>query len=323
MPLARTHLKPLADGEKIHPTDLLGTVGGGRTFFVKASTATGYAKFFTDYNFVEDATNSVYNTIEAAINACTAGRGDVIYVTPGHAETVTATSLNLDVAGVTIIGLGVGLNRPILTFGAAAATINVSAANCAVYNIDHLSNFDNVAAAYTLAAAKDFRLQNCTFREGSSVLTFLSIVVTGATANAADGLTVVGNTWTGLDVSPNAFISILEATNRLTVEDNDVFSAATNDVGHFITLAAFNILSARIRRNVLIVTGSTGAAVGIFLTGSGTASLGVVSDNFISSLDTTTELIATAGTGLDFFRNEYTGVADKSGYILPAIDSAA
>ena len=264
-----------------------------------------------------------FATVDAAISACTANKGDTVVVMPGHAETVTATSIALDVAGVTIVGYGNGLKRPAFTFGAAAATITVTGANCGWSGCHFIGNFLDVASAFTLGAAKDFSLINNTFVDNSSALGFLSIVVTNATANAADGLTVVGNEWTGLDVSPNAFVSILEANKRITITDNYVFSAATNDVGHFITLAAFNILSAKIQRNVLIVTGSTGATVGIFLTGCGTASLGVVSDNFISSLDTTTELIATAGTGLDFFRNEYTGVADKSGYILPAIDSAA
>ena len=262
-------------------------------------------------------------TVQGAISVATASKGDKIICMPGHAETVTATSINLSKAGVHVICIGTGLARPTFTYGAAAATITVSAANCAFLGGHHIGNFLDVASAFTLGAAKDFQLTGNTFVDNSSSLGFLSIVVTNATANAADGLMVSGNTWTGLDVSPNAFISILEANNKVTIEDNDVFMGATNDVGHFITLSSFNVLSMRIRRNVLIVTGSTAAAVGIFLTGSGTASLGVGSDNFISSLDTTTELIATAGTGLDFFRNEYTGVADKSGYILPAIDSAA
>jgi len=54
-----------------------------------------------------------FSTIDYAIGRCTAGRGDIILVMPGHAETVTsATMINMDVAGVAIIGLGTGSSRP-------------------------------------------------------------------------------------------------------------------------------------------------------------------------------------------------------------------
>lgn len=300
----------------------------GRVFFVLKDAATNYAQFRADHpDYISGdgvvTVAAVYTTLDLAIGACTASQGDVIYVQPGHTEAVTSTSIALDIAGVSIICLGNGTNRPAFTYGAAASTITVTGANCSFIGGHHIGNFDNVAAAFTIGAAINFTLENNTFVETSAALHFLSIVVTGSTDNEADGLTVRGNSWRAKALAPNAFVSILAAEIGVVIENNDVFMLATNDVGHFITLAAKIITDSIIRNNVLIVTGATDASVGIFLTGSGTTSTGVVSDNFISSLDTGSELIATAGTGLDFFRNEYTGVADKSGYILPAIDSAA
>ena len=296
----------------------------GNIYFVIPATNANSVQFNKYYGTrYEDGTQMVQTTLDLAMAACTANRGDYIFIAPGYTETVTSTTPALDVAGVTIVGLGSGLNRPTFTYGAAAATINVSGANITIKNCHHIANFDNVAAAYTTAAAKDFRLENNTFDDTSNALHFLSIVVTNATDQAAEGLTVVGNRWNGLAVAPNAFISILAATDRLKVTDNVVYMDATNNVGHFITLAAKVVLEAEIARNRLVVVGATDATVGIFLTGSGSTSKGIVYDNFVSSLDTTTELVFTAGTGLVYFRNEYTGVADKSGYILPAIDSAA
>ena len=297
--------------------------GSGKIFIVGDSSTPNLGDLTELFIPDVDGINRFHSTVDAAISVCTTDAGDVILVMPGHAETVTATSIAHDVAGVSVIGMGNGLGRPTFTYGAAAATITISAANGLWKNCHFIGNFLDVAAAFTIGAGKDFTLENNTFVDNSASLGFLSIVVTGSTDNDADGLTVRGNYWQSLDVSPNAFISILAAEKRVMIEDNDVFMDATNDVGHFITLAAKIVTGIRIRRNRLIVVGSTGATVGIFLTGSGTTSKGVVYDNFISSLDTTTELIATVGTGLVFFRNEYTGVADKSGYILPAIDSAA
>src|SRR3954447_6326802 len=47
-------------------------------------------------------------TVAQAISQCRANKGDIIVILPGHTETVTATSINVNVAGVTIVGLGSG-----------------------------------------------------------------------------------------------------------------------------------------------------------------------------------------------------------------------
>jgi hypothetical protein len=269
-----------------------------------------------------DRADQPFATMQGAIAACTAGNGDVIIVGPGHAETVTATSIALNVAGVQIYGVGEGLARPTFTFGAAAATITVSAANCSWSGCHFKANFVDVAAAFTLGAAKDFRLENNTFLDISSILNFLSIVVTGATANAADGLKVLNNWYQGLAATANAFVSILGNCDRLIINDNHVDKLATNDAGQFVTIAALVLMAAQIKRNTLQVLGATGSTVGIFLTGSSTTNTGVVSDNRVASLDTTTELISTTGTKFKFFENYYTGTADATGKLWPAVDAA-
>ena len=262
-------------------------------------------------------------TVDQAINKCTAGKGDVIVCMPGHAEAVTATSIALDVAGVQVVGLGFGLNRPTFTYtSATGSTITVSAANCSWRGCHFIGNLDNVVTAFTIGAAKDFVLSGNTFADNSNALHFLSIVTVGTTDNAADGLQVAGNSWWGLAVAPAAFISITGDLDRLVVADNFAQMASTDDEGHFITLTADTVRAARILRNMLDVTGSTGAAVGIFLTGSATDCSGVCAYNLVASLDTTAELITTAGTGLRFFENYYTGTADASGKLWPVVDVA-
>ena len=49
-------------------------------------------------------------TIEGAVADCTADAGDIILVAPGHSETLGtgADGVDLDKAGITVIGLGVG-----------------------------------------------------------------------------------------------------------------------------------------------------------------------------------------------------------------------
>jgi len=288
----------------------------GRTLWVDSTHAEA-----SDNNAGTDRSKPL-STVDAAIGKCTANKDDQILVASGHTETVTSTSIALDVAGVSIIGLGNGLKRPVFTYGAAAATITVSAANCRWENCHFVGNFDNVAAAFTIGAATDFALVKNTFRDVANNLHFLSIVVTGATNNAADGLTVVGNTWHGLAIAPAAFISVLGNLSFLKVIGNFTDMASTDDEGSFITLSSKVLLAAEIGWNKHIVVGSTGAAVGIFLTGSATTCTGLVHNNYVASLDTTGELIATAGTGLKFFDNLYTGTADTSGKVWPLADGA-
>jgi len=262
-----------------------------------------------------------FATVDKAITSCSANRGDTIFVMPGHSETVTATSINLDVAGVTVVNLGQPENQATYTFNATGSTITVSAAGCAWYGGLHQSTILDCASAFTLGAAKGTTVAGGIFEDTSSILNFLSLVTTGATDNDADDLTVEGNTWYGLNTTPLAVVSILAAELRPIVRGNKAYLAATSG-GEFITLAAKIVSGAEFAGNYHVVVGATGTTTGIFLTGSGSTSTGIVKDNFVSSLDTTTELIATAGTGLVFHENYYTGVADKSGKLWPAVDVA-
>ncbi len=257
-------------------------------------------------------------TVQGAISACTASNGDKVVVMVGHAETVTATSINLSKAGVTVICLGAGSNRPTFTYGAAAATITVSAANCAWMGGLMVANFADVAAAFTVGAAVNFQLLQNSFIDTSSILNFLSVLVTGSTNNEADGLAVIGNEWYGLATTSNAFVSILANERHVYLADNQVNKVATNDAGHFVTLSSKVVLNFRCLRNILRVTGVTSAAAGIFLTGSATTCNGIVAYNLVDSLDVTGQLLATAGTKLSFFENYYPVAADKNGALLPA-----
>lgn len=63
-------------------------------------------------------------TIDAANNLCTANAGDLILVAPGHTETLTATDITLDIAGVTVLGLGSGSLRPTLSMNNALAEVS-------------------------------------------------------------------------------------------------------------------------------------------------------------------------------------------------------
>lgn len=263
-------------------------------------------------------------TVQQAIDKCTASAGDVVVLLPGHAETVTSTSLSLNKAGVQVVALGVGALRATFTFGAAAATINVTRANVQVSNCRFVANFADVASAFTLGTtATGFKLRESEFLDTSSILNFLVCVTTSATDNSADGLEFTNNYVYSLAATTGAVISILSNTLRLNVSNNIVDKAATNDAGQLITLSSKIVGGVRIINNILTVVGAAGTTVGILFTGSGTTSSGICAYNLVSSLDTTGALIATAGTGISFLENYVTGAVDKSGTLHPTADNPA
>ena len=117
-----------------------------------------------------------FATIDYAVGRCTASQGDIIYVMPGHVETVaSAAALDFDVAGIKVIGLGWGDNRPIVNIGTATtATVEFNADDMWIENI----RFKGVIA--DLAVGLDVKT-------GCDNLTFKNCMI-GGTSSAVDML---------------------------------------------------------------------------------------------------------------------------------------
>lgn len=128
-------------------------------------------------------------TIDYAIGLCTANQNDIIYVMPGHAETISAAAgIDADVAGISIIGLGNGTNRPRVTMGTATTTdVDIDAANITIEGIDFLADFADVAVCIDVNA-DDFTIRKCRFLETTDK-NFL-VCVQDAAATASDRITI-------------------------------------------------------------------------------------------------------------------------------------
>lgn len=267
---------------------------------------------------------SPFSTILYAISQCTANRGDIIFVKPGHAETIAdATTLILGVAGVAIIGLGSGAMRPTLTFSTAAtANIPVTAANVTVYNILHKGNVADIVSAYTATSTNtptDFTIDSCEFRDASSK-NFIKCFTGNATANSCDGFTFSNNKVFGLAATAASQACIMAAANdRQTYSDNFVIYPVLNDTACLVAFGANSHTNLRIARN-RVFRPSTSTTGGHLFSGGSTASTGYVDDNYAFHLDGSSALLAPTGTKLAF-QNNYcmiTGGADTSGLINPA-----
>lgn len=267
-----------------------------------------------------------FSTLDFAIGKCVAGRGDVVLIKPGYTQTITtAAQLLMDVAGVAIIGLGTGSSRPTLTFGAAAANIPVTAANMSIQNVLFVANFADVASVFTATSTNtptDLAIENCEFRDTSSILNFVAIVTGNATANSMDGLVFDKNRISSLGTTAaTTAIKIASDTKRVSIRDNFGVWAIVNDTAAMLAAAATQITSLDFGRNILERpnTSSTG---GSFVSGSGNAWTGHCYDNYLYQVDNSAGIwISTGhGSGLGFSQNfsPITGAVDRSGLINPS-----
>lgn len=128
----------------------------GKVFFVHSGTG-------NNTTHLGDSPERPVATIDYAVGKCTASKGDIIIVMPGHAESIaSATTLALDVAGVSVIGLGRGRNRPVLSFTNTAGKIVISGANCRMSNLVLLADVSAVVTGISVEA-NDVELDNLYF----------------------------------------------------------------------------------------------------------------------------------------------------------------
>jgi hypothetical protein len=267
--------------------------------------------------------NAPFSTLEYAITSCTANRGDIIFIKPGHAETISsATALAFDVAGVAIVGLGAGTKRPTFTLGTAATTtIAVSADNISISNCRFIGNFLSITSAFTVAAAAYFTIDNCSFTDTSAILGFLSAVKTTVSVNS--DFLQVSNCFIKSDATTKSVapIVVLNTMTGLTLTDNVVIqTVAQNNVSQFLSHAALVMTAALITGNK-IYSVNTDSATGAFLvTTSATTGSGIIQGNVVRGLDVAGSLMITAAAvQYGLFNNLYIGDVGFSGFVLPAI----
>lgn len=304
---------------------LLNNPTTGRFFIVGAASLANISEIKAMYQTYPDGTPVVYSTIDLAVGACVASRGDVILVVPGHTETISsATALLLDIAGVTIVGLGNGSLRPTLTLDTATtAKIPVSAANITVRNIIFIANFADIATVFLLTTAPGFTVEQCEFRDTSAILNFLAIVTTTVSVNA-DGLSFNKNRLkiTGITAATTP-IKVAGTMDRIQINDNFVTKAVLNNTSCLLAHGALVVTNLEMARNRIFSANTDSATGGFLITTSSTTNSGMVFDNYVNGLDVAAAILVTAGSKYGMFNNLYDGDADASGFVLPAIGTDA
>lgn len=204
-----------------------------------------------------------FATIDYAVGRCTSGAGDIIVVKPGHTETVTAAGgLDLDVAGICVIGLGTGSSRPTVNFTTAVgADMDVDAANITVVNMLFTGGIDALTGPIDVNAS-DFSLINCEWRDVTGQAT--DVVVADANADrllidghfhngaaAAGGASAIA--LTGMD---NPLIQNFRIVGNFSVGAIDIRTTAAVDVD--INTGYIWTKNAADKAIIDTITGSTG-----------------------------------------------------------------
>lgn len=150
----------------------------GRIFFVQSTTG-------NDSN-AGTKPAAPLASILAAVNKCTTDQNDVIIVGPNHAESIAnSTSLLVNVAGTTILGVGKGTKRPTITFTNAAASIPISVANVKISNLLLTVSGTTDVTTGIATTSSDIELTDIEWRDGSSTAQFVVPLVLSTSSDRA------------------------------------------------------------------------------------------------------------------------------------------
>lgn len=121
---------------------------GAKLFLVCDSddTTVGPLNLGNEFPVDKDGLTRVYTTIQAAVNAASANRGDVVLVLQGYDHTLGRAD-SWATAGVHIVGLGDNNSRPIIRYTSTTDEVGVAANNVHIKNLRFLSAVDSCARA--------------------------------------------------------------------------------------------------------------------------------------------------------------------------------
>ena len=257
-------------------------------------------------------------TLDGAINKTTASNGDVILVHPGHAETISAAAaITFDVAGVTVIGMGVGNSRPTITLDTATTTdIDVTADDVQIHNMIFSMNYADIVEVFDLSAA-GFVLNKCRFVDTATNMNFVDLIKGTTTNNQCDRLEFTNNVILSPDTGNNGVIDIGGDIDAL-VFNNNYISMGVQDSEAIISVATGkDVTNCEIAYNHIYRLNTAGD---LLIDSDTTANSGVIAHNRIGHADTGSEVLIDAD-GVRQFDNLGTATNTASGYVLPAIDS--
>lgn len=260
-----------------------------------------------------------FATLDYAFSKCTANQGDVIYVAPNHAETITgAGGITHDIAGVSVIGLGHYNQRPrFLMDGATTVTYLISAADAYIENLDFASGHSNVVTCFNVTGVGAW-INNCSFGNNTTNEDFLTCIKATGAANTADGLRVTNCRWYTIDTDDAAMITFVDNAKDVVIIGNTMISSSAT-AAQLVSSATGKILvNTEIGWNKVVNAMTSGE---LFISNDGTTNTGVIHNNYVGHADVTgSHDPGWDGGGWRLFNNLSVSVDNLQGVVIPAID---
>lgn len=263
--------------------------------------------------------NDPFSTVDYAIDQCTASRGDIVMVKPGHAETFAAADgFSLDVIGVAVVGLGAGTLKPTFTLSAATSDVNISAANCSLVNVRFAGSVTDVVRAIQVTAIQATIKDIDVLDSGATNEILTVIKATSTVDNNADGIWIEGCRAYGTSAAILEFFEFNAQINGLVFKDNLIINEGTAAGVAIAGASGKDLLNAYIGYNK---TANKATSGNLFIDSDSSASTGIAENNLIGHADVTgTHDNGLTGMGLRLFNNLSVSTASLSGFVLPAID---
>lgn len=248
-----------------------------------------------------------FASIDYAIGRCTASRGDIIMVMPGHTESISsAGAIACDVAGVAIVGLGSGSLKPTLTWDTAdTATMTVSADNVTFHNLRFEAGFADITAMIPITA-NHTTFSYVDLDQDAANENFVDFITV---ATALTGLYIDNCNWVGNDAANDSFVTMAGTLDQLKV-NNSYFALNTAQaaaVGLFDSVG--NVTNVWID-NCAFRSNVDGA---LWVDFNGTANSGLITNCNVSSIDTLGAQNTLDFTGGHSFNCRVAGDADSWG----------
>lgn len=275
----------------------------GNVFYVHATNGTDGAGYGS-------SPSSPVASIDYAVGLCTASNGDIIIVLPGHTETITGTDITVDVAGVTVVGLGTGSLMPQIKHNHADAEVSIAADNVTWMGIRHSADVTGVKVAIEIEDGVDYCIvKGCKF---DVVLTGTDEFLVSVRTNDASNSALIEDNYFNMGLGGAvAAISFTKDTDQTIVKKNIILGDYSTACINGITTKSTNLL---IQGNILMngLTDSVGTEPGIELL---TASSGIIADNYIGC-DLATKAAAIVADTCMLFENYYCEAVTETGAII-------
>jgi len=228
--------------------DQLGQINNAGNVFYADSNASGSG---TGTSW----TNAV-TTIKAAALKCASDNGDILLVHPAHTETLTAADdVDITRTGLRIYGLGIGENRPTLTYSANGEFV-IGADDVEIHGFNLIAGNAVVHAFDVEAGMENWLINDCRF--------WTTVVDTDEFIDCID---VAAGSDNGRVTNCHVEMGAASAVSFITNVGSDYVEIANNKVfGDFSTGNIVDVTTASIWLNIhdnVLVNGTVGGTAGL------------------------------------------------------------